>query len=87
MVRSRYLEENPCSKMVGPEFVCPVVTIDELCSQATYIDSVMILLVSNLNLKNTSSMSFLLFYPSLFLVNINIVHKYDVFSPVIVFFL
>ena len=34
------VEENPCFKMVGPEFVCPDVTIDELCSQATYIDSV-----------------------------------------------
>ena len=38
--RSRYLEENPSFSMVGPEFVCPDVTIDELCSQATYIDTV-----------------------------------------------
>ena len=38
--RSRYLRENPSFNMVGPEFVCPDVTIDELCSQATYIDTV-----------------------------------------------
>ena len=39
VARSRYLEENPSFSMVGPEFVCPDITIDELCSQATYIDS------------------------------------------------
>ena len=38
--RTRYLQENPCFNMVGVEFVCPSVTIDELCSQAAYIETV-----------------------------------------------
>ena len=38
--RSTYIQENPCLCMVGPSFVCPDVTIDELCKQAEYISSV-----------------------------------------------
>lgn len=30
--RTRYLQENPCFNMVGVNFVCPDVTLDELCS-------------------------------------------------------
>ena len=35
--RDKYLEENPCFYSIGANFVCPDVTIDELCSQAEYI--------------------------------------------------
>ena len=35
--RDRYLEDNPCFCSVGASFVCPDVTIDELCSQVEYI--------------------------------------------------
>ena len=38
--RTRYLQENPCFNMVGVNFVCPDVTLDELCSQAAYIETV-----------------------------------------------
>ena len=38
--RSTYIQENPCLRMVGPSFVCPDVTIDEICKQAEYISSV-----------------------------------------------
>ena len=37
--RTKYLQENPCFSMVGVTFVCPDVTIDELCSQATYVET------------------------------------------------
>lgn len=39
MERDRYIQENPCFLMTGFSFVCPDVTIDELCSQATYIQT------------------------------------------------
>lgn len=38
--RTKYLQENPCFNMVGIEFVCPDATLDELCSQAAYIETV-----------------------------------------------
>ena len=38
--RSTYIQENTCLRMVGPSFVCPDVTIDEICKQAEYISSV-----------------------------------------------
>ena len=37
--RDKYVEENPCFHPIGANFVCPDVTIDELCSQAEYIQS------------------------------------------------
>ena len=37
--RAKYLEENPCYLSVGASFVCPDVTVDELCSQAEYIET------------------------------------------------
>ena len=37
--RDKYVEENPCCHSIGANFVCPDVTIDELCSQAEYIQS------------------------------------------------
>lgn len=37
--RDKYLEENPCFRSIGANFVCPDVTIDELCSQAEYIQT------------------------------------------------
>ena len=39
MERDRYIQENPCFMMTGFSFVCPDVTIEELCSQATYIQT------------------------------------------------
>ena len=35
----KYLEENPCFSSIGANFVCPEVTIDELCLRAEYICS------------------------------------------------
>ena len=37
--RDRYLGENPCFCSVGVSFVCPDITIDDLCSQAEYIQT------------------------------------------------
>lgn len=37
--RDKYLTENPCFYSIGASFVCPDVTINELCSQAEYIES------------------------------------------------
>lgn len=39
MERDRYMQENPCFLMTGFSFVCPDVTINELCSQAMYIQT------------------------------------------------
>ena len=37
--RDTFMQESPCLYMVGPDFVCPDVTIDELCAQAEYIET------------------------------------------------
>ena len=38
-LKAERLEENPCFCLIGATFVCPDVTIDELCSQAEYIQT------------------------------------------------
>ena len=37
--RKAYIDENPHLSMLGIDFVCPDSTIDELCSQAEYLET------------------------------------------------
>ena len=37
--RDKYLTENPCFYSIGASLVCPDVTIDEVCSQAEYVET------------------------------------------------
>ena len=37
--RKAYIDKNPCLSMLGADFVCPDSTIDELCSQAEYLET------------------------------------------------
>ena len=36
--RAKFVQENPCYGIVGIDFVCPDITLDELCSQAAYVE-------------------------------------------------
>ena len=82
MERDRYIQENPCFMMTGFSFVCPDVTIEELCSQAMYIQIPLDMSLFGIKTELRDFLiSFHLFYPNLLLVNVSVV-----FNVLVMFF-